>query len=843
MKKILYFVLSVIVCTYNVYGAERGANTTSRTKNTTVSKTVNSARSTTARNAVKTVVSARSNKPTSILTPRTNTQNIATRESVSRSATSQKNVVARAAATTQVATETKIGAAYEQCKSAFFTCMDQFCELKNDNYRRCSCSDRVFDFQDIAENYQDVNERLSEFSENLDVVGMTAEQATAMKTASEGEDALTEDKSASKQLLQAIMNSISGGDTSVGGKYKDLNSITISTDISNAFGMDDSGQIIASYNGTTLYKAIYPKCRNAVKEDCNDASLQRAVNAYLMAIEQDCNTVETALVAQQKSLKASTHQNSAMLDLARVENRQNHNSYDVATCLANVETSIQSEEVCGANYHKCLDYGQFIDVSTGAPLTGVSDFYKLGELLTFKENVDIKDQKLSSIQNNSAFVQYFENKTKKFAQDSLDKCTESADFVWQQYLDRALIDIYYAQQAKIKDVKQNCIDLISSCYTNQNTAIANAMANLTGDTSILLNPTKLKLVNEMCSDYIASCSSMFNDDIIKEYVAQKDDSDVLTACRAIAQQCFDDFGGSGYYNFYYPQSGLFVTGEALDWFSLYDENKNIISPCAKQVHETAGCEDIVEQVFGGFDKYIDSNDMPIYSAVDADDLSRQIRTTGIATEVYYKTIDNLKNHCNSLNGYFVEYKYAEQYGYKPNNFCQINTSNARFKINSQGSNPTNGMSTLVYWYHFLPEENMCPANYNFSVDTQSWGACSCWERGGYRSKNGQTSTCRPLLPTKESFSADSNTDPICTSNMVCPADTSSDSAPMCGSARFVTSIPGWCLQTTVSSSGQLCPLMFLQKNTPTDNTMTCTDANNAQIPVVQREVFNRYISE
>ena len=172
--------------------------------------------------------------------------------------------------------------------------MDQFCQLKNDSYRRCSCNDRVFDFQDIAETYQKANDKLTEFSEDLDVVGMTREQALAMKTASEGEDAMTEDKSASKQLLQAIMNSIKGGDASVGGKYKDLNSITISADMSNAFGMDDSGQIIASYNGAALYKAVYPKCRNAVQEDCNKASLQRAVNAYLMAIEQDCNSVESA---------------------------------------------------------------------------------------------------------------------------------------------------------------------------------------------------------------------------------------------------------------------------------------------------------------------------------------------------------------------------------------------------------------------------------------------------------------------------------------------------------------------------------------------------------------------
>ena len=241
------------------------------------------------------------------------------------------------------------------------------------------------------------------------------------------------------------MNAIKGEDSSVGGKYQNLNKITIATDLSNAFGLDDTGQIVASYNGSTLYKAVYPKCKSVVQNDCNKASLQRAINAYLMAVEQDCNTVESALKKQRQTLKYSTHESSALLDLARIENRQKHNTDDIAACIENIEYAITDEEVCGEKYHKCLDYGQFIDVTTGAPLTGVVDFYKLGELLTFKTAENLENQKLSSISNNRDFVKFFENKTKKFAQVALDKCTGKADTAWKEYLDMALIDIYYAQ--------------------------------------------------------------------------------------------------------------------------------------------------------------------------------------------------------------------------------------------------------------------------------------------------------------------------------------------------------------------------------------------------------------
>ncbi len=842
MKKILYFALICAFCMCNAESATRTENATSRGKNTNIITTHNktTARSTTSRNAVRTTVSARGAKNVSILTPRSATKNVATRTPVSRTATQQKTVTARAAANTQTASETRIGAEYEQCKTAFFTCMDQFCQLKNDSFRRCSCNDRVFEFQDISETYQKASEKLTEFTEDLDVVGMTREQAIAMKTASEGEDALTEDKSASKQLLQAIMNSINGGDTSVGGKYKDLNSVTISADMSNAFGMDDSGQIIASYNGATLYKAVYPKCRNAVQEDCNKASLQRAVNAYLMAIEQDCNSVESALNAQKKSLKASTHQSSAMLDLARVENRKKHNSDDVTTCLVNVENAIKSEEVCGANYHKCLDNGQYIDVTTGAPLTGVVDFYKLEELLTFKTDVDLKDQKLSTIQNNLSFVQFFENKTKKFAKDALDKCSEDADYVWQQYLDRALLDIYYAQKSKVKEIKQSCLDLVATCYDNQSTAIEKAMANLTGDSTLLLKPAAISLTTQMCSKYIDSCNGMFSNEngksIIQDYITTKDNSDSLNACRAIAQQCFDKFGGTGYNNLYATQSGLFASGEALDWFSLYDtDGKTVLSPCAKQVAETPECNNennkfTLEEIFGGFNKYA-TNDGIVYSSVGNTDKDRTIRTSGVATEIYYKILDNLNNHCSGLGGNFVEYKNAAQSGYKPSNLCQIDSKNADsvFYIDSSNNTP----KSLVYWYHFTSEENICPANYGVMVDTQSWGICSCWEHGGYRSRNGTIATCRPLLPAITGTST--TEDELCKEEVLCkdPNQYAENDVPYnCRQPRSKSTNANydyWCQQTVFSSSGQICPTMNTIEVKDEETTIT-TCADTADTP-------------
>ena len=330
MNKILVLITNLLICVGFANAAVRDGTAVSRTKSdtdTTQSRTATSvARTTTPRTtALKprsdatisrtaTTVSSRTTgkaKTARTTAPRTTTKTTAKRGG-------STNISARSATSdTSVISSTQTGVEYERCKNTYFSCMDQFCKLKNDDYRRCSCNDRVFKLTELRKVLQDAGNQLTVFTENLETVGMTAAQATAMRQETEGEKAFTSDNSASKALLNAIMNSIRGEDTTVGGKYADLNSINITFDTVNAFGMTDIGQAIAAYNGNALYNAVYPQCRQAVRADCNDSSLQRAITAYLMAIEQDCNAVQTAIENTQKQLKSAVREGGAMLDLAR----------------------------------------------------------------------------------------------------------------------------------------------------------------------------------------------------------------------------------------------------------------------------------------------------------------------------------------------------------------------------------------------------------------------------------------------------------------------------------------------------------------------------------------------
>ena len=466
------------------------------------------------------------------------------------------------------------------------------------------------------------------------------------------------------------------------------------------------------------------------------------------------------------------------------------------------------------------------------------------DILKFNPNKDNIDQKLAQNPDNRNFVKNFESKTKKFAEPALDKCTEIADTVWAEYLDKALLDIYYAQKSKVQTIKTGCLDFISSCYDDRETAITAAMAELIdGTTEISLLPDKIVLTREMCNNYIESCNNMFdNTNIIAEYIDHQTDTDTTAACRAVVQQCFDSFGGANYENFYYPGSGLFQPGvvddlvsnhntpetekriSALDWFTLYEydvtgERKpGYVSKCAQRVAEIPSCTDKVELVFGGMDAIIADRGMdgygqyiytkPTHSGLDTygygwaklDDgvttipwdapnykfKNRRLRPTGVATEVYNQIIDNLITQCMNVEGKFIEAQFVdhERYGVT----CILNFD----ELDAHEVNMGHSAITPEYGIHSDFAENICPRNFVNNIDTDTWGWCSCWENGGRRSKQGMSEKCLAVIPidnhndTNVRKCSDSGNNPNTNDNLA-------------------LGFYDWCDATVNSTTNQVCP--------------------------------------
>ena len=114
---------------------------------------------------------------------------------------------------------------------------------------------------------------------------------------------------------------------------------------------------------------------------------------------------------------------------------------------------------------------------------------------------------------------------------------------------------------------------------------------------------------------------------------------------------------------------------------------------------------------------------------------------------------------------------------------------------------------------------MCPRNYHLTVDTKSWGMCSCWENGNYRSKNGKSETCLPVLPMAPDAATTADDESVCTPpNLIAPN----------GSNSYIDATTvKWCQQNVRSSKGQICPTVFAKDPNPTDDKLEVLCAEEA----------------
>ena len=154
----------------------------------------------------------------------------------------------------------------------------------------------------------------------------------------------------------------------------------------------------------------------------------------------------------------------------------------------------------------------------------------------------------------------------------------------------------------------------------------------------------------------------------------------------------------------------------------------------------------------------------------------------------------------NLQGRFVELQFiksGENGLYKESSLCEANFANSiEYGGGTQGSKIT---ENLVELYAIGDGENMCPRDYDINVDTQSWGACLCWENGGRRSKWGKSPKCIAGFPVKLKpglGSLDGINDAKCNISKHELFEPSADNIP---------STADWCT-VSPSVSNQVCPI-------------------------------------
>ena len=436
---------------------------------------------------------------------------------------------------------------YSKCKTVYWECMDEFCANKDTTLRRCACSSRIHEFDDIKQQLSDAEEKMVGFNQKLLTVGLDKEDALAISSATEGEKAFEQkDISESEKLLQKITKTLnSSSDSKINS---DLSAISLDLDMDSAWDSVDSMSGIATTakSGLGLYNAAQPICLEMAREVCSDDEFSITENSYKLAIQQDCDTVAKAYKSKYNSAMEKIHESGALLDMARLNAYQQRNSDDVLTCKRKILEKLSEPAVCGEKLYRCLDItGQYIDQSDGSAFLS-GNLYNLTTLLTAPSSTDTKWTRVSG---NDQFVKFLDSK-KEYLESATEQCQDVADTVWKDFLEDALAQIKLAQNAKLEEIRRSCTKLIAECKTNALTSIEEFDAAAISTFKIMADTT----ANAMCADVQSACTALIDSSLgdetwstaVASMTADITYDAIIENCTAVGRTCImQKCGGTG----------------------------------------------------------------------------------------------------------------------------------------------------------------------------------------------------------------------------------------------------------------------------------------------------------
>ena len=263
----------------------------------------------------------------------------------------------------------------DYCKAQYDECMDNFCNVLDDNQGRCSCSKNVKNYEKTEEALRAAAEELQDVAQRIQYIGLTADEINTLFTQTEAEMTMQNvtDNSKIKNDLDRIKNMIvevkSGSSSAavadnsgISIDFSNLLSFNIDSygfDLSGMFGTTNTQntQSIGNQRGEALYRSAAARCKQAVLSNCAAQGVDSAViiNAYDMEIDKQCIRYERALTDSNQQMVATVRNAKTVLQKARLMVAQQKNQYDLRGCISALDSCMQDDYVCGTDYEECLD--------------------------------------------------------------------------------------------------------------------------------------------------------------------------------------------------------------------------------------------------------------------------------------------------------------------------------------------------------------------------------------------------------------------------------------------------------------------------------------------------------
>lgn len=262
----------------------------------------------------------------------------------------------------------------DYCKAQYANCMDNYCNVLDDNQGRCSCSANLKNYARAEAALKTATEELQDVAQKIQYIGLTTREVETLFTETIAEETMRT-KGTDNSQLQASLNKIKDmiidvkSGTATSSASNDI--LGLNFDLSGLleFSFDSTGFDLGSLFGTTntnsvsnqrgeeLYKTAAARCKSSVLKACTargvDASL--VTNAYDLEIDRECMAYERSLNDSNDQMLATVRNAKNVLQKARLMVAQQKNAYDMRGCINALDACMQDEFVCGSDYENCLD--------------------------------------------------------------------------------------------------------------------------------------------------------------------------------------------------------------------------------------------------------------------------------------------------------------------------------------------------------------------------------------------------------------------------------------------------------------------------------------------------------
>lgn len=297
----------------------------------------------------------------------------ASRAPVIRMASSGGLTTDSVSAATSVSDMDELAELTDYCKAQYAACMDNYCNVLDDNQGRCSCSANIANYAKAEAALKSATEELQDVAQKIQYIGLSGREVETLFTQTEAELKMqsTADNSQLKTSLDKIKDMIidvqSGGASSsaTSGLAFDLSGLLDFTIDSTGFdltsfigGFTNNTTGVSNQRGEELFKTATNQCKANVLRACTAQGVDASIvtNAYDLEIDKECIAYERSLNDSNAQMTATVRNAKSVLQRARLVVEQAKNEYkDMRSCINALDSCMQDEYVCGTDYDKCLD--------------------------------------------------------------------------------------------------------------------------------------------------------------------------------------------------------------------------------------------------------------------------------------------------------------------------------------------------------------------------------------------------------------------------------------------------------------------------------------------------------